>query len=106
MRVVSQFIVRVCELIEAEGAAFLSIARQEAGRARSVAVQLAVGLALLAVAIPVLITGLGLMTLGLYWLLEARLEQWLAACLTGASVLGVGLFITLASAHLSRRPHP
>ena len=106
MRAISQFIIRVFDLIEAEGAALLSVARAEADRARSAAVHMAMGLALLAVAIPLVITGFGLLTAGLLWLLETHTSRWLAAMLTGTAILAVGggLFAAFAFYFARRKP--
>ncbi len=106
MRVISQFIVRVFDLIEAEGAALLTTIRGEADRVRSAAAQLAMGLALLAVAVPLAVAGLGFMTFGLLWFLETHLSRWLSATLTGAAVLAVGALFLLMFIRLTWRRKP
>lgn len=106
MRAISQFIIRVFDLIEAEGAALLTIVRGEAERARSAAVQLAMGLALLAVAVPLIITGFGFLTAGLLWLLETHVSRWLAAVLTGSAILFVGGMMLLSFALIFARRKP
>ncbi|MEK6703469.1 MAG: hypothetical protein AABZ53_14510 [Planctomycetota bacterium] len=90
MKVISQFVVHVFDLIEAEGRALLSVVREEASRARARASSMAVGVTFLIVSIPLLVAGALLMAAGLMWWLETQVGRPLAAALTGALILGLG----------------
>jgi hypothetical protein len=87
---VSEFIVRVVELIEAEGRTLRSAVAGEAGRAHSALVNFATGLAFLLVAVPMLVGGAGLLAVGLMWWLETQVSRPVAAAMTGLACLAVG----------------
>lgn len=90
MKAIAQLVVGVANLVEAEGRSLLTIVRNEARSARASAANLAQGFALLLIAVPLLIAGVGLLGAGLMWWLETQVSRPLAACLTGLAVIGVG----------------
>ncbi|MEK6701886.1 MAG: hypothetical protein AABZ53_06460 [Planctomycetota bacterium] len=90
MKVISQFVVRVFDLIETEGRALLWVVREEARRVRTAAADLAMGAVFLLISIPLFITGFLLVAAGLMWWLEARLDRPLAAVITGMMILLIG----------------
>ena len=90
MQAVSQFVVRFFDLVEAEGHALLAVVRGEASRVRAAATSMAMGLALLAVAVPIFIAGIGFLAVALMWWLETQVTRPLAACLAGVAILAVG----------------
>ncbi len=87
MKVIAQFVVRLFDLIEAEGSTLLTVVRGEARRARASAANLLLGMSFLLIAVPLTVAGVGLITVGLMWWLEAEVGRPLAAVLTGAAVL-------------------
>lgn len=89
MKVISQFVVRAFDLIEAEGRCLRAAIRNEARRAQAVAASLAIALSFLVAAVPLLIAGVGLVAVGLMWWLETEVSRPLAALLTGAALLVV-----------------
>lgn len=91
MKAISQFVVHVFDLIEAEGSTFLSIARGEARRAQSTAASMAMAGAILLIAVPLLVGGVSLLAAGLMWWLETRMDRPFAAGLTGLVIVLLGL---------------
>lgn len=87
---ISEFVVRVVELVEAEGRALRSAVAGEATRAHGAAIRLLTGLALLLVGVPLIIGGLSLLAVGLMWWLETLVGWPLAAALTGVVFLAMG----------------
>lgn len=87
MKAVSQFVVHVFDLLEAEGGALRRAVRDEAGRASRSAANLFLGLAALVVAVPLAVVGVGLIAAGLMWWLESEVGRPLAAALTGVAVI-------------------
>lgn len=90
MKAISQFVVHVAGLVEAEGNALLTVVRGEARRAHATATNLAMSLAVLFVAVPLFVGGFWLLAAGLMWWLETQVSRPLAACLTGIVVLAAG----------------
>ncbi len=102
MSAISQFVISVFELAEAEGRDLRTTVRAEARDLRTVVVNLATASAVLLLSVPLLVAGAGLMTAGLMWWLESQLNRPLAAAITGlvVSALGLGclfLFRTLTT---------
>lgn len=87
MKAMSQFVVRVFDLIEAEGADLRTAVRAEAGHARRAVSAFALGAALLLAAIPLFLAGVGLIGAGFTWWLENHMGRPLAFTLTGAALL-------------------
>lgn len=87
MKAISELVVHVFDLMEAEGRGLLTVVRGEAKRAQSAASNMAMGLAFLTVAVPLLIGGLALMAAGLMWWLETQVARPMAACLTGLAII-------------------
>lgn len=90
MKVISQFVVRVFDLMEAEGKALLTVVRAEARGVRATATNVAMGVAFLLIAVPLCVGGVLLLAAGLMWWLETLVGRPLAACLTGLMILGAG----------------
>lgn len=90
MKAISQFVVHLCDLVEAEGRVLLTVGREEARRVKDAAADLALGAALLLVAVPLLVAGFSLLAAALMWWLESLVSRPLAACLTGLAVLSGG----------------
>ncbi len=91
MKAISQFVVHVFDLIEAEGAALRTIVRAEARRVQMATTNVALGVAFLLISIPLIVAGAGLIAAGLMWWLETQVSRPLAASLTGLIVIGVGI---------------
>jgi hypothetical protein len=87
MKVISQFVVSIFDLIEAEGHALLSVARTQAGEVHSGVARLAMAIAFLLAFVPLFIAGVLLLATGLMWGLETQVSRPLAAALTGCVVL-------------------
>jgi hypothetical protein len=87
LKAISQFVVHLFDLIEAEGFALRSAVRGEARRAREAATDILTGVAFLLVAVPLTLAGLALMAMGLLRWLELQVGPPLAAALTGLFVL-------------------
>ena len=106
MTSISQFVVRVFDLVEAEGAALRAVLRGEGQRLQVVACSLAMGAAMLLIAVPIVISGIGLLAAALMWWLESLTSRPLAAAATGVVVLavGVGFLMTFRALTLRARP--
>jgi hypothetical protein len=87
MKVMSQFVISVFDLIEAEGRTLLAVARNEAGAVHGGVVKLAMAFAFLLAFVPLFIVGALLLAVGLMWGLETQMGRPLAAELTGCAVL-------------------
>ena len=90
MKAISQLVVHVFDLIEAEGRTLLTVFRGESGRVRTVATNMAMGVAFLLVSVPLFVAGVWLIAAGLMWWLETQVSRPLAAGLTGLAILAVG----------------
>lgn len=90
MKAISQFIVHVFGLIEAEGGALRTVIRGEGRRARDAASSMAMSLALLLIAVPLVLAGVGLLAAGFTWSLETYIGMPLAVCVTGLVVMAAG----------------
>lgn len=90
MKAISQFVIHVVDLLEAEGSALRAAVRVEARRAQTSVTNMAAGAAFLLVSVPLLVGGFWLVAAGLMWWLETQVSRPLAACLTGLAVLAVG----------------
>lgn len=91
MKAISQFIVHVCDLVEAEGSTLLAVVRAEARHVHAAVADLAVGAAFLVVSIPLFIAAA--------WLLATAFMSWLQTQVSppAASAL-TGLLLLLAAA--------
>ena len=90
MKAISQFVVKVADLLEAEGRAFGAVLRAEAHRAHNAATNMAMAATFLVIAAPLVIAGLGLIGAGLMWWLEPMWGRALAAAVTGCALLAFG----------------
>lgn len=106
MKVISQFVVHVFDLIEAEGRALLTVVRGETLRLRDAAADLATGLAFLLVSIPLFVAGFLLLAAGLMWWLETLVSRPLAAALTGGAILCLGGVCMMCFRALAGRRRP
>jgi hypothetical protein len=106
VKAISQLVVHVFDLLEAEGRCLRAAIRVEARRAQAVAASLAMALSFLLVAVPLLIAGVGLVAAGLMWWLETEMSRPLAAMLTGVVVLAIGSGCLAGFKFLAGRPQP
>lgn len=90
MKVISEFIVHVFDLVEAEGRSLATIIGDGAHRARCAARTAALGGVLLLISIPLLLGGCWLMAYGLREWLEPLIGRPMSAGLTGLAVLAAG----------------
>ncbi|MCC5830936.1 MAG: hypothetical protein JJU36_15935 [Phycisphaeraceae bacterium] len=90
MKAIAQFIVRVFDLIEAEGEVLRTVGREEGHRAHGIVARLAVGATCLLVSIPIFIAGFALLAAALMWWLQTMVSRPMAAGLTGLAVLAIG----------------
>lgn len=86
---ISQYIVGVTDLLEAEGRSLRDTVRDEGRDLKKVAVKLSMGLAVLLAAAPLAVIGVGLLLAALYWALREQVGQPAAAAITGAVTLAV-----------------
>jgi uncharacterized RDD family membrane protein YckC len=91
MKAISEFVVHVFDLIEAEGSALRTVVQHEAQIAHGRIATLVLGVAVLAAAVPLVVSGLWLLGAALFWWLEHEVGSPLAAAITGLLVLGSGL---------------
>jgi hypothetical protein len=84
---ISQFVVRVFDLIEAEGRTLLKVGREEARQVHSAVNGMALGATYLLISIPLFLAGFSLLAIGLMWWLETVVSRPLAAALTGLVLL-------------------
>lgn len=90
MKAISQFVVNVFDLIEAEGRTLHAVVRGEARRVQTTATNMALGLALLVASLVLSLAGLWLLAAGLMWWLETQVTRPLAASITGLVILSAG----------------
>ncbi len=96
MKMISQLVVHIFDLVEAEGHSLRSAVREEAGRAHEVIVNLVLGVGVMLVAAVLSVAGLGLLAASLLWWLEPYVGKPLATFICGVLVLalsGGGLLI-------------
>ena len=91
MKAISQFVVRVFDLIEAEGRDLRSVLRVEADRVHATLSHLAVGIAILLISVPLILAGLYLLAAGMLWWLETVVSRPVAAALAGLALLVAGI---------------
>lgn len=87
VKAISQFVVHVFDLIEAEGSALRTAVRTEARRARDAVTDIATGVVFIIMSVPLALAGFSLMAAGFMWWLEGQVGRPLAAALTGAIAL-------------------
>ncbi len=91
MRAISQFVVRVSELMEAEGRSAVRTARVEGRVLHGVARRLALGAALLAVGVPLCVGAIVLLAMGSVLALEPSVGRPLAVGAVGLAVLLISM---------------
>ncbi len=106
MKVISQFVVHVCNLMEAEGSSLLTVVRGEARRVHASATSMALGVTFLLISVPLLVAGIALIAAGLMWWLETQVSRPLAASLTGLVILATGAGCIATFKFLTARPQP
>jgi len=104
VRAISQFVVNVCDLFEAEGRSLRAVIRGEATRARAATTSMAFGLLLALIAVPIVVGGVGLLAVSLLWALERPLGLPLAAAITGGALVAAGAGLLAVCAAGARRP--
>lgn len=87
MKMISQLVVHIFDLVEAEGHSLRSAVRAEASRAHAAIVNLVLGVGVVLVAAVLSVSGLWLLAASLLWWLEPKLGKALAACVCGVLVL-------------------
>ena len=105
MKAIAQLVVRIFDLVEAEGRSLRSVVRDEARCAHAAANNIALGLALLIMAIPVSVGGITLLAVSFMWWLETQVSRSLAACLTGLVILAAGALLLASFRLVARRTH-
>jgi hypothetical protein len=104
LKVISQFIVKVMNLLEAEGRTLLGAVQGEGRKLRGVVRDLLVGVAFLVVSIPLLTAGTLLVAAGAMWWLEAHVGRPAAAVISGLLLLAVGGVCVLVFRAFTRGP--
>ncbi|CAG0997754.1 hypothetical protein PHYC_02673 [Phycisphaerales bacterium] len=90
MKRIAELVVRIADLVEAEGRSLLSVTREEAGRLHEAMGRLASSLVFLLTAVPLFVVGTCLVAAGLLLSLQDRVGLPAAAALTGLVVIGGG----------------
>jgi hypothetical protein len=90
VRAIADLIVRFADLVEAEGRTLRAATREEGERLRGAVGRMAVGLALVATAVPLLCAGACLVATGLVLWLEGPLGPAGAVVVAGLATLGAG----------------
>ena len=103
MKSISQFVVSVMNLVEAEGRELRTVVRGEARDFHDAYVKIAMGTAFLFVAVPLLIAGVALVATGFMWWLETQVTKPLAAVFTGAATCLLGFICLFVFRALAKR---
>jgi hypothetical protein len=90
MRALSQLVISIFELAEAEGRDLRTAVRAEARDLRTTIVDLAMAIAILLLSIPLFTAGAWLIVAGLMLWLETQVSRPMAAVLTGIAVTALG----------------
>lgn len=106
MKAIAQLVVRVFDLLEAEGRALRASVRVETRRLHTTATNMALGATCLLIAVPLCVAGFGLMAAGLLWWLETQFGRPLAAGLTGLATLGAGVGCVFCFRSFAARQQP
>ena len=106
MRAISQFVVRIMDLIEAEGSLLRAVIRVEASAARRDASGFAIGIAILSIAVPICVAGIGLLAAAVWSWLEPAAGAPAATAITGGALLMMGTALLGMFAYRSRRSKP
>lgn len=104
MKAISQLVVHVADLLEAEGRTLLSIIRDEGKRVQQATMSAAVAVMFLVMTVPFVLAGFGLLATGLLWGLEPVVGRALAAVATGVALLVIGGCCLGLFRSFSRRP--
>ncbi len=89
MKRIAELIVRTAELVEAEGRTLLAVSQREGNRLRQIVATMAIGLVFVAVAVPVMIAGFGLIVYGILIHLNTAIGPAGSAIVTGVAALAV-----------------
>lgn len=106
MKAISEFVVRVMDLIEAEGALLRTVVRAEARAARRDAAGFAIGVAILSIAVPVCVASVGLFAAAIWSWLEPIAGTSAAAAVMGGGLLVVGAGLLAVFSYQVRRGAP
>ena len=90
MKAISQFVVRLVELFEAEANAVGGVLRVEARRAHTVVCETAMAATYLVVAAPLMVAGVSLLAAALYWWVEPMWGRAISAGVVGLVLVGAG----------------
>ena len=91
LRKLTEYILAVCELLEAQGRALRQAVRRTA-----------LGMVILLVGGLLLAAGLGFLIAGIYLILAAALTPWAGALITGGIVLLLGALVAWIGLHTAR----
>jgi hypothetical protein len=86
---ISQYIVGVTDLLEAEGRSLRDAVKAEGRDLKQTAAKLGLGFAVLLAMAPLAVAGLGLLLASLFWALRGPMGQSASAAITGVVTLGV-----------------
>ena len=86
---ISQYIVGVTDLLEAEGRSLRDVARAEGRELKQATGKLLMGFAVLLAVAPLAVVGLGLLLAALFWAVEEPLGRPAAAAITGVVALSL-----------------
>ena len=103
MKAIAQLVVRLFDLVEAEGRSLRSVVRDEVQTAHAAAGNFALGLAFLIMAIPLCVGGITLLAVSFMWWLETQVSPALAACLTGLVILAAGVLFLASFRVIARK---
>ena len=106
MKAIAQLVVRLFDLLEAEGRSLRAVVRVETRRMHATATNMAIGAAFLLIAVPLCVAGFGLLAAGLLWWLETQFGRPLAAAVTGLVMLAAGGGCVLGFRLLASRQQP
>lgn len=103
MNAISQFVISVFELAEAEGRDLRKVVRAQARDVHEAVATFAMGMAVLLVSVPLLVAGVWLMAAGLMWWLETQVARPIAAGVTGLIIIAIGVVCLLLFRSITRR---
>ncbi|MBS0197654.1 MAG: hypothetical protein JSR77_12945 [Planctomycetes bacterium] len=106
MKVISQFVVHVCDLLEAEGRELRAVVRGESEQLRMGLARMAAAVTVLTASMILCLAGVGLLGIGLLLWLEPHVGRPLAAGLTGVALLALSAAGFTGFRVLSRRYVP
>jgi hypothetical protein len=106
VKALAHFVVRVFDLVEAEGATLRAVVRAEGQRFQAAASSAALAAAILLIAVALVLAGCGLLSAALLWWLETITTPPVAAAATGAVLLALGSGIIVGVSVLTPKARP